>query len=118
MKIVITNNPRVVEAGDYNSIYLENKDYLDVLIQVRNLIQENYRLVTHPLSSNFLADKTIYKTVVLEDGKALDLQSIEIIENAIILVRNSLLNRDERIFDSKIMEDLQFVDFEIIKQAL
>jgi hypothetical protein len=118
MKIVITNNPLVLKDGDYNTIFLENKDYLDVLIQVRDLVQENYRLLTHPLSSNFLADKTIYKTVVLEDGKTLDLQSVELIENAIILSRNSLLYRDERIFEPKIMDDLQFVDFEIIKQAL
>lgn len=119
MKTIVTNNP-LVKQHDIKDhiIYLENQDYLDVLIKVRDLIQMNYHLVTHPLSSNFLADKTIYKTIVVEEHDQLNLQSIELIEDAIILVRNSLLNRDERIFDEQILSDLQFVDYEIIKQAL
>ncbi len=119
MKTVITNNPLVKKHSNIKKLlYLESKDYLDVLINARDLIQRNYHLLTHPLSSNFLADKTIYKTVVLEEGKMLDIQSIEIIEGAVILVRNSLLHRDKRIFDENIMTDLQLIDYEIIKQAL
>ncbi|ERJ13212.1 GrdX family protein [Haloplasma contractile] len=119
MKTVVTNNPLVNKHNNKNNVlYLEDQDYLDVLIKVRDLIQMNYQLVTHPLSSNFLADKTIYKTVVIKEAETLDIQSIEIIEDAVILVRNSLSTRDERIFDDHIMNDLQFVDYEIIKQAL
>jgi hypothetical protein len=116
VKIIVTNNPLVKEQ--VGCIYLENQDYLAVLIAVRDLIQQNYQLLTHPLSSNFLADKTIYKTVVLQSSDCLNLQSIELIENAIILVRDSLLRRDPRIFEDSIKADLQFIDYEIIKQTL
>lgn len=116
MRVIVTNNPRFKDNVDV--LYLENHDYLHVLIKSRDLIQQNYRLVTHPLSSNFLADKTFYKTVVLESGENLDLQSIEIIENAIILVRKSLERRDPRINLEQIKADLQFIDYEIIKEAI
>jgi hypothetical protein len=119
MKLIVTNNPLVYKNSQRKKIlYLENQDYLDVLIKVRDYIHNNYQLLTHPLSSNFLADKTFYKTVVIEESANLNLKSIGIIEDAIILVRNSLLNRDHRINTDKIKKDLQFMDYEIIKQAL
>ncbi|HEY8364128.1 MAG TPA: GrdX family protein [Haloplasmataceae bacterium] len=119
MKLIVTNNPLVYERhkGE-NIIYLENQDYLDVLIKARDLIHENYQLMVHPLYSNFLADKTFYKTIVLKEGSKIDLESIELIEDAIILIRNSLSHRDKRIYANNIKSDLQFIDYEIIKQAL
>lgn len=115
MKLVITNNPLVKQATACQ--YLEGKDYLDVLLTARDHIHRGYLLLTHPLSSNFLADKTFYKTLVLEEHQDLDLRSIEIIENAIILVRDSLKRRDPRIYDEGIKQDLQFIDYEIIKDT-
>jgi|SRR5690554_4115163 len=118
-KVIITNNPLVFNYNKKGKIiFLENKDYLDVLIKARDHIQNNYQLLTHPLSSNFLADKTFYKTIVLRQAENLDIQSINLIEDAIILVRNSLNNRDRRIYTDTIKGDLQLIDFEIIKQAL
>ena len=103
MKLIITNNPLVYEqCVKDNTLYLVNKDYLDVLILARDYLHQNYRLLTHPLSSNFLADKTFYKTIILEKGVSLDIDSINLIESAIIIVRNSLINRDQRIFNELI----------------
>lgn len=119
MKTIVTNNPLVNQSNNnLKLLYLAEKDYLDVLIKARELIHNNYHLLTHPLAGNFLADKTFYKTIVLEENENIDVQSIEIIENAVILVRNSIIRRDKRIYDSNIKTDLQFIDYEIIKQAL
>ncbi len=117
MITVVSNNP-LVKKHRSDIEYLNNKDYLDVLIRTRDLIHQNYHLVTHPLSSNFLADQTCYKTVVLKQESSFDLKSLEIIERAIIMVKNSLLTRDQRIFEEAILRDLQFVDYEIIKNTL
>ena len=117
MNIVVSNNPKVKDYRDI-AYYLKDQDYLDVLIKARDLIHQNYHLLTHPLSSNFLPDKTLYKTVVLKKESTFDLHSLDIIENAIILSRNSLVHRDKRIFEASILEDLQYVDYEIIKNTL
>lgn len=119
MRLIITNNPLVRNNHNQeNMIFLENLDYLDILIKARDYIHKHYQLLTHPLYSNFLADKTFYKTIVLKETDKLDIDSLSLIEDAIILVRNSLQNRDERIYDENIKKDLQFIDYEIIKQAL
>ena len=117
MNVVVSNNPKVKEHRD-STYYLKDLDYIDVLIKARDLVHQNYHLLTHPLSSNFLPDKTVYKTVVLKKASTFDLHSLEIIENAIILSRNSLVYRDKRIFETSILEDLQVVDYEIIKNTL
>lgn len=117
MITIVSNNPFVKKHRD-DIDYLANQDYLDVLIRVRDLIHQNYHLVTHPLSSNFLADKTCYKTVVLKPGPTVDLQSIDIIERAIVMVKKSLVSRSDAIYNDSILKDLQKVDYEIIKHTL
>lgn len=117
MKIIISNNP-LVKAHNNQIIYLDQEDYLDVLTKTRDYIHKNYHLLTHPLSSNFLADKTLYKTVVLKEEKHLDLTSLEIIEDAIHRAKHSLKHRDMRIFEPEILKDLQYIDYQIIKNTL
>ena len=119
MRKVVSNNPLVNENyRNDDLIYLENKDFLDVLIKVRNLLHNNYRLLTHPLSGNFLGDKNCYKTVILEKGEKLDIGSVELIEDAVLMTRNSMKNRDRRIFIEEVSLDLQMLDYEIIKKIL
>lgn len=116
---IVTNNPLVIEnLNSEKYIYLEGKDFLDILTYVRDKVQMNYSILTHPLASNFLPDKTIYKTIIINKGNSLDLSSLQLIEDAIILARNSLKYRDKRIFAEDILKDLRLIDYEIIKDSI
>ncbi len=118
MKLVITNNPLVNEEDIKNINYLEGKDYLDVLITVRDLIHNNHKLLTHPLASNFLPDKTIYKTIIVEKSNELDFEGVNLISDAITLSESALTRRNQKIFREDILKDLQYVDYQVIKHSL
>ncbi|XMB86129.1 GrdX family protein [Mycoplasmatota bacterium WC44] len=118
MTYVVTNNKMVVEKFKYDNLVFIDGDYLDVLTYVRNKIQINYSLLTHPLASNFLPDKTIYKTIIIKEGKELDLQSLQIIEDAFTLASESLPRRSDKILADNILKDLRFIDYQVIKDSL
>ncbi len=117
-KFVVTNNKLVVEKYAGNNIHFIDGDFIDVLVYVRDKIQLGYKLLTHPLCSNFLPDKTIYKTIIIKNESEVDLQSVTIIENALVLARDSLPRRDNKIMREDILEDLKFVDYQVIKHSL
>ncbi len=97
---------------------LINKDYLDVLYYVRDRVHNNYKLLTHPLASNFLPDKTVFKSIIIEESDNLDISSVALIEDAIILAREALKSRSPLLLEEHILEDLRYVDFQVIKHSI
>ncbi len=134
-KEVVTNNLMTAEyvlkqnetssktSGDEllineNMSDLINKDYLDVLYYVRDRVHNNYKLLTHPLASNFLPDKTMYKSIIIEAGDKLDYSSVGLIEDAIILANEALKSRSPLLMEEHILEDLRYVDFQVIRHSV
>lgn len=119
MKVIVTNNPQVNDiCKDKNVIYLDGYDFVDVLIKARDLIHQNYILLTHPLASNLMPDKTIYKTVILEKGTELDYGSLNLIEDAVFFAWNSKHKLNKAGLSESILKDLQLVDLEMVKDVL
>lgn len=86
-RILITNNSKVSNKfSEYLVLEFIDGSILDVFIYVRNLIHKGYRLLTHPLSGSVKPNENPYKSVILEKGCKLDLDSLSIIENAILTV--------------------------------
>ncbi len=102
-----------------SDVKLVEKDYMDVLLYVRDKIHKNYKLLTHPLASNFLPDNTFYKSILIEESNELDFSSVTLIEDAIILAKEALRRRRTEAMSQKhILEDLKFVDFQVIKHSI
>jgi len=119
MKLIVTNNPQVYEmCKDKNIIYLENQGFVDVLGKVRDLVHQNYMLLTHPLASNLMPDKTIYKTVILEQGSELDYGSLNVIEDAVFFASKVKRKLSTTLLTEDILEDMQLVDLEMVKDVL
>lgn len=119
MKVIVTNNPQVNDiCKDKNVIYLDGYDFVDVLIKTRDLIHQNYILLTHPLASNLMPDKTTYKTVILEKGTELDYGSLNLIEDAVFFAGISKHKLNKAGLSESILKDLQLVDLEMVKDVL
>ncbi len=116
---IVTNNPLTVDSvSGMEVVFLEDLDYIDVLVHVRDKVQANYKLLTHPLASNFLPDLTIYKTIIIQQGDELDLMSVSLIEDAIVLAKKALANRQKKLVEPHILSDLQVVDYGVVKYPI
>ncbi|MEF9941309.1 MAG: GrdX family protein [Lachnospiraceae bacterium] len=115
---IITNNPLVYDKlnKEYNIRYSEIS-YEDILKEVRNRVYEGYQLLTHPLSGSVKPNETPYKSVMVSTTKGtLDLQSVEIIENAIHAVGKFEFKSDR--YQPEVYDDFQVIDLTLIESAL
>lgn len=114
--IVVTNNPMVKENKSRLSIQIiEVVTLPDVLVKARDYVHKNYKLVNHPLVTSIKPYENLYKTVVLEYNKQLHLESVEIIENAIIKAEQ--FKRPARLNDQA-KEDYQIIDLGVFLEAI
>lgn len=116
MKIV-TNNKNFIGYEKAEVEYVDDS-YLEVFERARNYIHKNYKLLTHPLYGNITPTSTVYRSLIIEEGKSLDFQSVELIENAITKVER-IINTDKiRPLTDEIRKDLEFIDFTLISETL
>ncbi len=82
---IVTNNPYVRDRFKNKEVeYIDSDvDYLEVLLRVRDLLHNNYKLLTHPLSGSIKPNETPYKSVLVEKGREMDFDGIKIIESSI-----------------------------------
>ncbi len=115
-KMLITNNPRFKDAKNMDVIYMK-KDCLEVFIKARDFIHKGYKLITHPLYGNFRVDQMFYRSVALEKNDKIDLQSLELIENAISRLYGKKVSK-RYVVTEKMRDDFSYIDYEIISEAL
>ncbi len=121
--IIITNNKDIKTAfndGRYQLIILESADYLAVLERVRDAVHKGHKLLTHPLSGSIKPYETPYKSVALSGAvAALDMMSLQTIENAIIKAQHfkSQMTLNRRLSE-KILADFRLIDLQLIANAL
>lgn len=129
--ILVTNNPMAKEyfenvekaelKFDYQGFevkYIEAFGYMDVLVTVRDMVQKGYELVTHPLSGSIKPNETPYKSVAVRKAKAFDMNSNDIIENAIATFQKFEKDKGVPQWIDRVKEDFMVVDFDLIKNAL
>ncbi|WP_312811854.1 GrdX family protein [Sedimentibacter sp.] len=117
--MIITNNDWVYQKfkDNCNVLFIEGS-YRDVLVKVRDKIQEGHELLTHPLSSSLKPNETPYKSIIISENKGtLNFDSVCIIENSIMAYdkfnKNKLINLTD-----KIIEDFKLIDLTVLESAL
>ncbi len=112
-RIIVTNNPKVKEK--YNTVFIDCYGFGDVLYTVRNFIHRHWKLLTHPLSGSIKPNETPYKTVVLEKGKELDVDSLALIEEAINRYQTFQNSKPLPEWSPSILEDFATIDLSLIE---
>ncbi len=124
--IIITNNSEVtylqpvVSNVSYQIEFLESAELIDVLKRVCNAVHKGHKLLTHPLSGSVKPYETPYKSVAISsECNALDMSSLETIENAIQMAESFKKNvKVKRQLTDKILADFRLIDLQLISNAL
>lgn len=119
--ILITNNPMVVEKykEKMDIIFLEENNYIDMLLTVRNKIHEGHKILTHPLSGSIKPNETPYKSVLIsKDKDSIDMDSLQMIEGSIDVAKKFLNIKKTPEWNPKILGDFQLIDYFLIKGAI
>lgn len=119
--IIITNNLKILEEISDKNIeisYFEQADFMEISYKARDFIHLGYKLLTHPIVSSIKPYETPYKTIVLAyNNGEIDLESIELIENSIELLKN-FLDKPRRKLTKNIDEDFKLIDYKLISEAI
>lgn len=117
--LIVTNNPAVKTAYEMNIPvdYLAGS-YPDVLLRVRDYVHQGYIILTHPLSGSIKPNETPYKSIALATGNQLDFDSLQLIEDAIVVVRGLIKDEIKRFHDPALMPDFQAIDLTLLASAL
>ncbi len=103
---ILTNNPLVADL-DYELLSVEG-DYEAVLMKARDLIQEGYRLISHPLGGSSRMMLSPYRSFLMkEESLPLSEQSLSLIEESIITYRKMT---EKRKVDNDNASDYALVD--------
>lgn len=117
---IITNNPlskRTFETK-YKIVYIDGSA-MEILKNVRDNIHLGHKLLTHPLMSSVKPNETPYRTVCLSLNRgSLDIQSLEIIESAIMTTEKFLRDFNTPNWSDKILQDFQLIDCDLIDHAI
>ncbi|MBP3201197.1 MAG: GrdX family protein [Lachnospiraceae bacterium] len=115
--IIITNNPLVKEKYVDKEVEFSDVSYQEILQSVKNKIALGHKILTHPLSGSVKPKETPYKSIMISKERAsVDLESIDIIENAIITASKFVERRDK--WTPRVLEDFKLVDFTLIDSAM
>lgn len=120
--LLITNNDKflnddIVKSKKIEIKYLE-KDYRGVLEFARDLIHENYELLTHPLYGSVKPNETIFRTLVLSKGQTLDYNSLVLIEEALVTLDKFQKNKKTPQWIESVREDFSVIDYDIMKKTI
>lgn len=92
--------------------------YIDVLKLARDMIHKGYKLITHPLAGSIKPNETPYRSIVLSEGTALDVESLSIIESSMASAEKFLKNSKAHLWDESVLKDFRFVDLKLFESAL
>ncbi|MFN2341490.1 MAG: GrdX family protein [Halanaerobium sp.] len=116
-KVIITNNPKIKE--EIQNLKIDFVDNLsDVYSKSRDLVHQNWKLISHPLAGSVKPAQNPYRSVILASANQLDFYSLNTIENAIQKLNQFNKNHKKREYSQKIKEDYQFIDLTLINSAL
>ena len=114
--LLITNNEFFKDAIKRNDVTVEyiDIDYIGILKKARDLIHQNYRLVTHPLYGSVKPNETVFRSVILEKGDKFDTDSLMMIEESINTATKFMNISKPKRWPPEILDDFRVVDFDII----
>ncbi|WP_101772709.1 GrdX family protein [Peptostreptococcus faecalis] len=121
--ILLTNNAKFLDEERnlfVKKITLEflEEDYIGVLKEARKLIHQGFELLTHPLYGSIKPNETLYRSLVLKEGKEVDVMSLNIIEDSINTATKFIENKSTPQWTNEIKEDFKLIDYDIISQTI
>ena len=114
---IITNNPKVEQQE--GALYYD-ETLMQILLRVRDLVHQNYRLLTHPLAGSIKPHQTPYKSVALfaTPGAELDFDSLSAIEGAIQVTQKLMQEHHLPEWPKQIMADFALIDLDLLQSGL
>lgn len=121
--LLLTNNEKFKQIENElnsNKLNLEYQDitYIEILEKARDLIHKGYKLLTHPLYGSVKANETLYRSVVLEEAEEFDIQSLLLIEEAIVTAEKFKKNKMTPNWTESVKDDFRVIDFDLIKKTI
>ncbi|HFL3157206.1 TPA: GrdX family protein [Clostridioides difficile] len=117
--IIITNNPKVKEEVQGREVlFKEDTTYIGILEASRDLIHEGYELLSHPLYGSVKPNETPYRTVILKKGNRLDINSLTLIEEAIITASKFQNNKKTPKWTESVQDDFRVIDYDIFYNTI
>lgn len=119
--LIITNNPKVnIEFFNKENIeFHEGADQEEILRIARDYIHMGAKLIMHPMMGRIKPHETPYKSVYLEKLQGpVHMDSIIIIEDSMAETRKFINNTYQRKYDEPLLEDLQYIDYLLIKNGV
>lgn len=115
--MIVTNNPRLAAHPDAE---FHEASLLEILQRVRDLVHQNYRLLTHPLAGSVKPNETPYKSVALfaKPEAQLDMQSLQLIEGALHVAAKLLKDRPLPQWSEKVRDDFSLIDASLLESGL
>lgn len=119
--IIITNNQYVADKfkDTFNVEYFDNKDYMEILMYVRDKIHNGHELLTHPLSGSIKPNETPYKSIIIS-GKTgdLDQSGLLIVEESILTARKFITDRRTPNWTESILDDFRVIDLSLMENVI
>ena len=121
--LLLTNNEKFKQIENElnsNKLNLEYQDitYIEILEKARDLIHKGYKLLTHPLYGSVKPNETLYRRVVLEEAEEFDIQSLLLIEEAIVTAEKFKKNKMTPNWTESVKDDFRVIDFDLIKKTI
>ena len=121
--LLLTNNEKFKQIENElnsNKLNLEYQDitYIKILEKARDLIHKGYKLLTHPLYGSVKPNETLYRSVVLEEAEEFDIQSLLLIEEAIVTAEKFKKNKMTPNWTESVKGDFRVIDFDLIKKTI
>lgn len=89
-----------------------------MLKEARDLVHQGFELITHPLMGSVKPNETPYRSIILRQGTATDIQSVEIIEISIQTYEKFERMKPSPIWSPSILEDFRYVDLKLFESSL
>lgn len=116
--MIITNNPLVAKELKNKNVIFKESSYIEILKDCRNLIHSGYELLSHPLYGSVKPNETPYRSIIIKEGKILDMNSLSLIEEAISTASKFQINKKTPKWNQKILDDFQVIDFDILSNTM
>lgn len=119
--IIVTNNEYVANKFKdiFNVKYFENKDYMEILMYVRDKIHNGHELLTHPLSGSIKPNETPYKSIIISGTAGnLDESGLSIVEESILTARKFMNDKGTPNWTESILDDFRVIDLSLMENVI
>lgn len=116
--LIVTNNPKIGENVSDRKVVTLDENYIGILKRCRDLIHEGYELLSHPLYGSVKPNETPYRTVIMKKGKSLDVNSLNLIEEAIETATKFENNKATPQWTERVLDDFRVIDFDIFSNTI